>query len=918
MANSNAIATAKYYVENLRLPIIPCNGKKPCISKWQTKAATTLEEINSWYQKYPSMNLGLVLGAASQIIGIDVDGDAAKEELQKWANGDLPETWTYSTPSGGLRLLYKAPSGLTLRKFVQKLPGNHAELALMGDGQQTIFPPSSIVGKPYKWLKDRSPNKQPLAAAPQWMIDRMTGTTSAIPVSKSKGAVTKSGEHFAIERLEKKCSAFSKAFKTQKASGLSEDEWHLWTRLFTSSKQPEAAVIFSEWSHKHDHRSDERIEKLIEQSSTNPAMVRCSSFGCSLEKIEKCHVKLNLNNDDEPTNSPGTFIRDASEGPTLPTEPIYKPYIEALSDIPDYTLNEKGHLMAFDKKDNPFNVANFVARPTLEVIYDDGEEAKRSYEIEGVLHGGKKLKPAVVEANQFTSMNWVMENWGISTSIKPGQGKKDIFRDAIQNMGQSIEKKYIYTHLGWRKLPSGQWVYLHADGCIGMENISIEIEKELSRYSLPAPSSIQDAQKAAKVSMQLLKVAPFHVVAPLLAIVYLAPLDDAFQRAGIEPNFVVWLHGTTGSRKTTLGQLFLSHFGNFASKTPPASFKDTANAIERKAFSTKDSLLLIDDFHPEASKSESNKMMALAQRVIRMFGDRVGRGRLTSTIQFQKTYAPRSMAIVTGEDIPKGESTVARFYEVELQKTDVNLDNLTKLQKRSSYLAQAMVGYIQWLAPQMDNLPDILLEKFGEKRNELLEKAAHARLAESAAWLLVAFEMMLSYMEDCAAVTETTAKKLLKKAEITMTRSIRQQSNLITQEKPEEIFLKALKTLFDTNQTFVTDISKGKELDTTLLGAGQRIGWFDDTFYYLQPEATYNAVSVLLSKRGEKLPVSERTLWKHLEQAGMIKVEKIEGGTRRCIKKAIPQSRSINKKKIDRPRLLHLYTHFIDDTEDDE
>ena len=138
------------------------------------------------------------------------------------------------------------------------------------------------------------------------------------------------------------------------------------------------------------------------------------------------------------------------------------------------------------------------------------------------------------------------------------------------------------------------------------------------------------------MSFQLLKLAPYHITIPLLSLVYLSVLVEAFRRVNIEPNFVVWLHGTTGSRKTTIGQLFLSHFGQFSSKTPPASFKDTANNIERKAFSTKDTLLLIDDYHPEASRYEATKMATNAQRVLRMYGDRIGRGRLKATTEYQK------------------------------------------------------------------------------------------------------------------------------------------------------------------------------------------------------------------------------------------------------------------------------------------
>lgn len=908
----------QYYAKKLHLPVIPCSGKIPKLQGWQKRnEAPTSEEIEEWIGAYPGMNIGLVLGQASRLIGIDVDGEKAKELLKEWSNGDLPETWTYRTPSGGFRLLYRSPEGVLLKKAVQTLDGEHSELALMGEGQQTILPPSVFQGKPYKWSKDRNPAKQKLADAPQWMVDRMLGKTKASSHATSKVEKKQAlEEEMVLKRLAGQCSSFKQALKEQQRNGVSEDDWHLWTRLFVQAGQADTAVYFSELSSKHVSRSEERLEKLIESASKDSPMVRCSSFGCSEEQIEACHGRLNLNDEEEATNSPGTFIRSMSGEPSLPTLEIYQPYIKVLEDIEDYTLDEKGKLIAFDRKGNPFEVANFVARPTLEVTRDDGQEEKKTFRIEGVLNGGLPLPPIDITAKDFLSMNWIMDNWGIQAAIKPGQGKKDICRDAIQNMGSDVEKHRIFTHIGWRKLENGQWVYLHAGGCIGSENISIEVEKELDRYVLP--TKVRNLKIASKASLQLLKLAPRNITILLLALVYLAPLVEAFKKVGIEPNFVVWLHGTTGSRKTSLGQLFLSHFGNFVSKTPPASFKDSAGNLERKAFSTKDTLILIDDYHPEASRYESLKMIQLAQRILRMYGDRIGRGRLTSTIQFQKTYAPRGMALVTGEDIPKGESSIARFIEAEIQKEDVNLEKLTKAQKLSPYLSEAMAGYIEWLAPQMDDIPSILEMRFQEKRDIFQKIASHGRLGESAAWLIVAYDMMLSYMEEVGTVKADVAVKLLEEAENVLTQTILKQNSLVSQEKPEEIFINALQELFATNKVRLTPIEQGLASEDPLVStSGERIGWYDKNFYYLLPEATYNAISRFLSKRGESFPVTERTLWKHLENANMIKSEVTEDGkVHRCIKKTIPKQGRLRKdEKPYRPRLVHLFAHALDGEE---
>ena len=73
------------------------------------------------------------------------------------------------------------------------------------------------------------------------------------------------------------------------------------------------------------------------------------------------------------------------------------------------------------------------------------------------------------------------------------------------------------------------------------------------------------------------------------------------------------------------------------------------------------------------------------------------------------------MGLVTGEDLPQGQSSVARFLGAEIKPGDVDLKILTQIQNDGLLLSEAMVGYIQWLIPQMDDLPDMLLEKFQVK-----------------------------------------------------------------------------------------------------------------------------------------------------------------------------------------------------------
>ncbi|WP_027400087.1 bifunctional DNA primase/polymerase [Anaerovorax odorimutans] len=907
--NETVIAMRNYI--KLGLPVIPCKDKKPLIKDWQKRQKTTNEEIEKWQETIPNINVGLPMGGGSGIIGIDIDGKEAVVRLQELSKGNLPDTWKFETPGGGQRYLYKVPEGVITKKYVETLKGEHSELALLGEGQQTILPPSVHPnGGIYKWYKGNSPEESKLEDAPKWMLDLMTDniTKKVTEVKEFKHKVDKrklieSSKVF--ERLANRCSVFKNSLEIQRTKGISEDDWFKWCKLLISAGYGDAAMDFSILSTKHNERSEERILNLINETPNGGPMVRCSTFGCDYCDIEECFCNINENEEGEITNSPGSIIKKMNSV-LPPKNRVYKPYLDALENIKEYDIDEHGNLCSYDTKGKPYSIANFVARPELEIIRDDGSSEQRIFRIVGV-QNGIPLKAVDISASDFITMNWVINSWGIKASIRAGIAKKEQCRDAIQNMSANTEKLIIYTHMGWRKLENNKWIFLHSHGCIGADNIKVELEKSLERYSLP--EKIENLYTAVKASKELLDIAPKEITVPLLAHCYLSPLTEAFKRAGIEPNFLIWLYGGTGTRKTTTALLFLNHFGIFNS-TPPASFKDTANAIERKAFATKDALLLIDDYHPESVKNEANKMSYIAQRVLRMFGDRIGRARLKSSIEFQKDFPPRGQAIVTGEDVPVGQSSVARFLGVEILTEDVDLSKLSDSQKNTKLFGEAMRGYIEWLVPQMEELPNVLEKEFSEKRRQFQKLSSHGRIGEAAAWLIISYKIMLKYFNFARVCNQEECEILFNEAENILKELIFKQNVLVNEETPTEIFLRILKEIIVSGKVRIEEL-KSKNPQDSLFSSGEIIGWKDERFYYLRPLIIYNLVNKFLAARGQKFPILERTLWKQLDESKLIHIEKgSDGKIQRCPKKAVPQISG--EQGTQRLRLLHLNITALD------
>ncbi|MGB7605892.1 MAG: phage/plasmid primase, P4 family [Lutisporaceae bacterium] len=300
----------KYLKLNWR--IIPCDGKRPMVKNWGDGKKYNKNDVTEWLEKYNDLTLGLVLGQASGLIGVDIDGKEAKKLFKKMLVennlGDL-KTWKYSTASGGLRYLFSIPEGVKTKKHIIPLGDNHEELAFMGDGQQTILPPSQIdnIGS-YRWKKGMSPKDIPVAPAPEFILEMMSEKKKN--TNKTDNINCPDTTHKSVEilnKLIKRCSIFKEDWVKQQGSGLCEDRWFLWISLLANAGYADTATYFSRASPKYNIRSNQRLEALKDKPL---GMTKCTTFGCDVNQILNCQEGLRHNKDNEGVivNSPGCFI----------------------------------------------------------------------------------------------------------------------------------------------------------------------------------------------------------------------------------------------------------------------------------------------------------------------------------------------------------------------------------------------------------------------------------------------------------------------------------------------------------------------------------------------------------------------------------------------------------------------------------
>jgi len=526
-------------------------------------------------------------------------------------------------------------------------------------------------------------------------------------------------------------------------------------------------------------------------------------------------------------------------------------------------------------------LSNFIAQVVRDVAHDDGAEVSHVFEIEGTLASGEALPRIAVPEDRFSSMNWVLR-WGIRPVISAGQGNKDRLREAIQLLSKAAIRETVYTHLGWRKL-SGKWVFLHAGGAVGGDGVLVEPEAEnLRGYALPTNGSPEAGMKA---SLQVLDIGPPEITYPLWAAVWRAPTACL-----LYPSLVLWLYGKTGSFKSTLAALFISHFGGpFTKDSLTASWLATDNALERLIFLARDVLFVIDDYAPEKHPREAAELDKRVNRLVRQIGNRAARTRLTGDLKARPDTPPNALVIATGEQLPLGITSVAaRILPVFCERDKIDLSKLSQAQAEAHLLAQAMRGYLEWLAPQMEQLAKLLPRRFEELRVKATVDG-HARLPEAVAHLYLGAELGTAYAVKLGVLTEDEAREIKDRCWKVLLTLACEHARTLEEERPVVKFIQVLDAIFTQRKAHLLDrVSGGRPLLAQLFGwqltgeddeaaypGGELLGWVDKDGLYLMPEAAFRAVSEYL-RPTEGLPIRERTLRDLLVQEGI--AEPGEGG----------------------------------------
>jgi hypothetical protein len=123
-------------------PVIPCQAYRRRLPR--------PTELRLFWERNPQCNVGVLLGGASRLIAVALEGPEVDDLLAQLLPGPLPATLGFVVPGGERRLLYAIPPTLVVPR--RRLDGPGCYVLVLGEGTPLVLPPSIHPnGATYSW-----------------------------------------------------------------------------------------------------------------------------------------------------------------------------------------------------------------------------------------------------------------------------------------------------------------------------------------------------------------------------------------------------------------------------------------------------------------------------------------------------------------------------------------------------------------------------------------------------------------------------------------------------------------------------------------------------------------------------------------------------------------------------------------------
>lgn len=423
---------------------------------------------------------------------------------------------------------------------------------------------------------------------------------------------------------------------------------------------------------------------------------------------------------------------------------------------------------------------------------------------------------------------------------------------------QGIPVSRIYIDHGWQII-NGKRVYVH-DNQYSPENITFQT-------GLTLPFDHSSWAQAGQVFFDAYSLysekGPMSV---MLAFSMLGVLYRVFDEAGYKPRFLLFIHGKTGSMKTTLSKiLFIQLTNEMFRDTPRRINTDTATSFERGiVLNGRDTVTLIDDYAPAKSPRQQADIDEKLESIIRMVGDGTGKNRSNTDLEDCRSEGVKGVVALTGELTGKGLSSNLRCFYCGIQREYVNESVVTYFQDMPYSFTTLIQYFAFYVAENWDKIMEYIKGSFQQERASARQVLTERRLVDSAAVLRITCNIIRGFLVRCGRnpdkanmLTEEMRNEILMMAVVS--------ENISLEETTAIRFVKIVEQLLHSGKLNML-AEKPNEQNLTSID-----GFYDDQFYYFLPENLYEKVKKVFFSSNIYLPLNLDEAVKALAEESIIK-----------------------------------------------
>lgn len=422
----------------------------------------------------------------------------------------------------------------------------------------------------------------------------------------------------------------------------------------------------------------------------------------------------------------------------------------------------------------------------------------------------------------------------------------------ISKMLADTPTNYKYKKSGWNAFvfPNWQRTMFYCNDAMEQNAVfSTDTGNVLNYYNdLPQYQAFYHAVK-------LLALGNMAKTLPLFLFAHIGVMYSIFEEAGYAPNFLLNIVGKTGSLKTSVSKVFFKLLQDNQNDIT-SNFNDTATAMEIKMGNTFDEVLLVDDFRPSSNKTETARMRNSLEKLVRYFGDGVGKSRGNPMLTLNKEFRPHGVCAITGEYLYGVPSSLLRMLIIHVNANTFNKELLKFYQDNPLIFPTYIRFFIDYLQANYSVLVNHIKTRFPLLRDEYRTRGWEARLVDTATWLDITAEIVFKkYAVDTHLTSPEDAARQYEQCRFAISEAVNQSNELATNTSPEKMFLHAMIKQIHSNKLLIANCKNTYKQNPELYA-----GFLDQekSRLFVRPLKAFNSVQQYWEKMDTRFTATEK------------------------------------------------------------